>query len=149
MAKNKRIGYGITIAVQITSGSTFRTLGTLVDDIDFDDVEVEQVDITLLADKFKSFANGQADPGGVSFNIAYEESATGDSEFVFRALKNCTPSFTPNWKVHLPAGTASTSTTGVLPFAANVSGLGFSAPKAGLIVQPITLKKSGAPGFTT
>ena len=149
MAKNKRIGYGMQLQVKVTSGTTYVTLGTLVDDIDIDAASADMAETTLLTDKFKTFAPAQVDPGGVSFNVAYEDTATGDSRKLFEMLKDATPKWTPSWKIKLPAGSASTSTTGHHTFDAHVAELGMSLPKTGLIIQPITLKKSGSPGFTT
>jgi hypothetical protein len=136
----KVIGFGSTLSCDPTGGTSFTTLGAIVDGWDESQAKAEKANTSILSDKYMTAAPAQVDPGEVSFEIAYDP-MTGSSAATLGAL--LTSGAIANWQTSLNRGGTPVTST----FLGYVSGLGVAVKKAALVTQKVTIQKTGNPGF--
>lgn len=141
MALSKRLGFGCTLGVDPAGGSSFTTLGNVVDGVTGPGATATDVETTVLSDTWKTFAKADIDPGSVSFMIAYDPDDTNTQTLV--DLLGSTSSTLPTWQLTFSGSGSNTETfTGYLQAFERV------AQKGALITANITIKISGDPNFT-
>jgi hypothetical protein len=141
MSLERRIGLGFTLGVDKTGGTSFATLGNIVDGWKGSGAAAEKVDITILVDFFKQFAKGQMDPGEFTFMIAADPN-DNDTKIMGDMAIQTTP--TPNWKITYPdVGTGTVERT----FFAHVMKNPEEVTVGKLHTWEITIAVSGDPGF--
>ncbi len=145
MTLNRRIGLGFTLAVDTAGGTTFVTLGSIVDGWKESGSKADTADISILSDKYKQKSKGQIDPGDVTFSIAYDpDDATSTTLITAFSSTSATP---PNWQITYPSGTGGAGTTTTETFKGHLTGLGREVMKDKLVVCEVTITKTGDPGF--
>src|SRR5579871_2518705 len=98
MSLTKRYGYAVTLGCDSSGGSSFTVLGNIVDSIEGADVKADEIEVTLLADKIKTWAQGQIDGGQVTFKIAYDPADTSGTT-IATLLGNGNVA---NWQISYP-----------------------------------------------
>jgi hypothetical protein len=145
MSLNRRIGLGVTIAVDASGGTSFTTLGNVVDGAKEGGTKAQTGDVSILADTFMQFAKGQIDPGEKTFTIAYDPD---DSNFtVLKTLHDQIQTTPPNWQISLPSGTLGAGSTTTKTYKGFVVGMGREIAKDKLLTLEVTVKKTGDPGM--
>lgn len=145
MSLTKRIGFGVTLECDPTGGSSLVALGAIVDGIDGGEGKTDEVDTSILTDKFKTKSGAQIDPGTVSFQIAYDPADTESTHILTGLLSS---SAIANWQVAYPIiGTEIQQKDRA--FLGFVSGFKVSRKKANLVIADVTITISGDPGFAT
>lgn len=145
MSVNKRIGYGMTLGCDPNGGTSYTTLGAIVDGLKDGDAKADTADTTLLADTYKTKSKGQVDPGEASFTIAYDpDEATSTTLATLLGTASATP---PTWIVTLPAGTLGSGSITTKTFAGHLTGMGREIMKDKMITCNITITKTGNPGM--
>ncbi len=145
MTLNRRIGLGFTLAADPTGGTSFSTLAAIVDGWDEEDAKAETPDTAILADLYKTFGKSQIDPGGITFEIAYDPDHATTTTLItmFKSVSQVAP----NWQIGYPGGDSGAGSVVAESFKAHCVGMGRSVKKGKLLVCKITLKKTGQPGF--
>ncbi len=145
MAVNKRIGLGVTLACDPAGGSSYTTLGAIVDGLAESEAKADMADTSILADTWKTKSKSQVDPGEVTYTIAYDpDEATSTTLATLLASVSAVP---PTWRVTYPSGTLGAGSVTTKTFAAHLSGMGRETKKDKMIVCAITLTKTGNPGM--
>lgn len=140
MALTKRIVYGSTLAVDTSGGSSYTTLGNIVDGWDGPSAERSVIDTSVLADEYITKAPGQIDPGEVTFVIAYDPADANTNEL---EIDGGVYSWQANYKDSTSAATETETFDGF------VSSKGVAATgKDGLVTCSITITITGNPGLT-
>lgn len=145
MTLNRRIGLGFTLGVDATGGSSFTTIGSIVDGFDEDEAAADVADTSVLADLYKLKAKSQIDPGGLTFEVAWDPDFPANATLV-TTFKNLTP--IPNWQISYPAGDQGAGSIVVDTFKAHHTKMGRVIKKDKLFTCKITLVKTGQPGFS-
>ncbi len=151
MSLTRRIGLGVTLGIDTSGGSSFVTLGAIVDGFDHSGAKADVADCSIISDTFKPKGKGQVDPGEFTLMIAYDPSDaanTNSSRTLAAALATTGPPGTEaNFKINYPAvGAVNATAEYCLGW---VTGLGRTIKKDKLIVAPVTITLSGNPGFQT
>lgn len=139
MSLTKRIGLGVTLEVDLTGGTSYTTLGNVVEAVNGPDAKATIVPVELLTEEFVDKAKGAIDGGTVTYSVAYDPDDT-HSKLIGDAFLQRTP--VPRWRVAYPGATEPDV------FLAHCSAVGRERKKDGFIVAPITLDVVGDPGFT-
>lgn len=151
MALQRRIGLGITLGVDVNGGANYNTLGCIVNAIKHDGTKADEVDTSILSDTYKQFAKGQIDPGGWSFEIAYDpgdNTANTNTTARLQTMHAATGVNTYPFQLTLPAiASPGTNAAQTINFSGLVTSIGLSVEKDKLLVAPIKLKVSGNPGL--
>ncbi len=145
MAVNKRAGFGVTLSVDPTGGTSYTTLAAIVDGVSESDAKATTVDTTLLSETFMTNTKTQIDPGEVTFTIAYDPDET--TSVLLKALHTSVNPVPPAWLITYPYGVLGSGSITTKGFFAHLTGLSREQKKDGMIVQNVTLKKTGNPGF--
>lgn len=132
---SKQVGLGSTLEVS-TDGTSYESLGFIVDGFSTD-AQADDIETTVLADTFKSFAQGQRDAGSLSFDLAFDADDT--SQHVITGMFNNGTLGT--WRVTYP-DTQTESFTGY------VNGFGRAVQKDSMITSSVSVKLSGDAGLT-
>lgn len=146
MALTRRMGLGVTLAMDPAGASNYVTLGAIVDGFS-GSAKADVADMSILSDTFKPKGKGQVDPGEITLSIAYDpddNSNTNTSRALAAALALTGP--TPRtFQISYPAvGAVNASTEN---FSGHITGLGREVKKGDMIVAPVTITVSGDPGF--
>ncbi len=141
MTLRRRIGLGFTIAVDPAGGTSWTTLGNVVDGYKGPDSKADKVDVSILVDIFKPMAKGQIDSGEMTFEIAYDPEDS-HSTLVESLLQQYDP--VPTWLITYPHGGTPTRT-----FSAQLSGRSEEVSRGKLVTCTITLFIYGDPGYAT
>ncbi len=145
MSLNRRIGLGVTLGVDAAGGSSYTTLGNVVDGLKEGGSKADVADISILADTFKAKAKGQIDPNEVTLTVAYDPD---DSNYVIlKTLHDGIQTTPPTWLISLPSGTLGAGTITTKGFAGFVTGLGREIMKDKLLTCEVTITKTGNPGM--
>jgi len=72
MTTTPRAGFGQLLGCDPLGGTSYTPLGNIVEGWDGPNSEVQKVDTTLLGDKNMTSLPADADPGVISFKIAYD-----------------------------------------------------------------------------
>ena len=72
MPVNKRIGLGFTLSVDPLGGTSYTTIGAIVDGFGESEAKAMMVETAILTDVFITKSKSQVDPGEVTFIIAYD-----------------------------------------------------------------------------
>jgi hypothetical protein len=137
MTLTKRYGYGVTLGCDPAGGTAFVILGNIVDSIEGPEVKTDDIEVTLLADKDKTFLGGQIDGGTVSFQIAYDPLDTSGTT-IATLLGN---SNIANWQIKYPVIGAEVQQSDT--FFGYVNGFKRSIKRNALIVADISIKVTG------
>lgn len=143
MSLTKRIGFGVTLGCDPAGGVTYAVLGAVVDGLEGAEAKTDEVDTSVLGDKYKTKAGAQVDPGNVTFSIAYDPLDTATTTVLTGLLAS---SAVAGWQITYPVIAAETQQKDA--FKGFVSGFKRSIKKANLIVADVTITVSGTPGFT-
>jgi hypothetical protein len=143
----RRQGDGVTLDVDAAGGTTFVNVATIVDGYSSGGAKATTSDLSILTDVFMPFGKSQVDPGEVSFMIAFDP-ADGTSQLMATLLAQVgVHEQSPNWRFTFPAVGAVPSKS--FQYRAWLTGMGDEVKKGKLVNAPITLKKSGNPGYST
>lgn len=137
----KYIGFGNTLGVDSSGGSTYVIIAEVVDAINRSGMEAEVIDTAVLADQYGTFCKGMIDPGTLEFDIAYDP-GVGTSAVLAGLLESCTPA---GWEVTYTAccsGEVAESFVGLL------TSFSITSAKADLVTASISVKVSGNPGLS-
>lgn len=136
----KTIGYGSVLAVTTTSASDLN-IGQ-IRNISGPGVSANDVDTTCLdsSTNYRTFACGLLDPGEVSFGVVYD-STSATMAYITHCMND---RLSKTFKIY-HGSTAGDEDT----FTAYVKGMSREIPLDDVITCDITLKVSGAPGYTT
>lgn len=91
----KRIGYGSLLGVDTAGGSSYTDLGEIID-FSLSAATRTEVETSVLADTYKTYAPGQIDPGTCTLTVAYDPEAT-TSQTLVDLLEQRTP--VPTWQI--------------------------------------------------
>jgi hypothetical protein len=138
LSLNRLTGFGVTLGVDVTGGSTFVTLASIVTPPSGPSAKTEKVDVSILSDKSKQYAGAQIDPGEVSFEIAYDLNDVTTTTLA-TLLGN---SAIANWQITYTAGTIATET-----FKGFVSGFDRKMGVTERVSATVTITVSGPAGF--
>jgi hypothetical protein len=145
----RRIGLGITLGMDPLGGVTYVTLGAIVDGFEHDGVTLDVADMSILSDKYKTKATGQADPGKITLTIAYDPTALTTTAARLAAVidSNAAGNTVPQtFEITYPA--VGTEVAPILePFAGYVTKMGRSIKKDKLVIAPVEITLSGDPGM--
>jgi len=144
MSLTKRIGLGITLAVDTTGGTTFVDLASIVDGFT-SDAKAKDVDTSLLTDTFDTFLKGPIDGGTVTLTIAYSPEDTNTTKILGGLFYSMSQTLA-NWQITYPAvgaGTAQNET-----FLGYVSSMSRAVKRDGYLTSQVTIKVSGDPGLS-
>jgi hypothetical protein len=145
MTLNRRIGLGFTLAVDASGGSSFTTLGSIVDGLKEEQAKAEMVDTSVLADLYKTKSKSQIDPGGFTLMIAYDPDDATTTALV--AIFKNTSAVPPNWRISYPSGTQGAGIVQTETFKAHLSAMGREIVRDKMITCEITLTKTGTIGY--
>ena|ERR1700722_6502774 len=138
-SNEKRVGAGCTLAWDSTGGTTWATLGTVVDGDKFEAMW-KTANTSILADVGETFAKTSYDPGTFKFTVIYDPL---DSEYAALKTNFATLNvLAPHWQISFPdtgAGSGSTTDT----FFGLIVGLSREVKKADFLVCEITVKLTG------
>lgn len=130
------------MAVQVASNNNFNltadgvTVGYIMDSVEQTE-SADDVDVTPLGDKYKSFQRGEIDPGSLSFTIALDEGDAGNSKLVSLMASGDVVAFS----LSFPNGD-SVSQNGY------VKSLGRTIPRNDKLTRSVEVKMTGAPTVT-
>ncbi len=144
MALNRRIGLGVVIGVDAAGGTSFTTLGSVVDGAKEGGSKADVADISILSDTFKQKAKGQVDPAEVTMTVAYDPDETTTT--LLKTLHDQIQTVPPNWQISFPSGTLGAGSITTKSFKGFVTGLGREIMKDKFITQEVTITKTGDPG---
>ncbi len=131
----KKIGYTTTIASS-TSGTIASVRGISGPNASGDSVDTTTLDTT---GRYRTFIGALVDGGEVTFDLIYDtEEASHKVLAQFLSSQD-----TKSWTITYP------STFTPQTFSGHVSGLGAETPLDDVITQPVTIKVSGTPGFSS
>jgi hypothetical protein len=130
----KGIGFGSRLAIGSGSGTV---VGGIIDQIE-NEVSTEEVDTTLLGDKYKTFAPADVDPGELTFDIALDNGDTTNQTLVDLLDSGDVV----EWHI--------TYSNNVSPDSFNgwVKTLGRMISKRELLTRKVTIRLTGDPGMT-
>lgn len=131
----KKIGYTTTIATS-TSGTIASVRGISGPGASGDNVDTTTLDSTS---RYRTFIGGLVDGGEVTFDLIYDTEDAGH-KLLAQLL---TSQDTKAWTITYP------TTFTPQAFNGHVSGLGVETPLDDVITQPVTIKVSGTPGFSS
>lgn len=138
---DKRIGYGCTLGVDPAGGVTFTTIAAIIDGWSGPDTSADDVETTVLGDKYKTFARAQIDPGTVQFEIAYDPANATNQTLVDLYDSGDVAS----WQITFnDVGNGSATET----FNGYVNSFSREMTKGSLVKATISIKVSGDPGYT-
>ena len=144
MTLERRIGYGFTLGVDSTGGTSFTTIGGIVDGMDGPGATSDTADVSILTDKFKRKRKAMVDAGQVTLSVAYDP-ADSTAHLLATLLADLTN--VANWQINFPdQGTSlsqSETFTGIL------TGMARKAQRKNLVVVDLTIDVDGDPGFKT
>ena len=142
MTINRRVGLGFTLGCDAANGTSFTTLGAIVDGWKGPQGKKETVNISVLADTYMVFGVSQIDGGEVTFKIAYDpDEATSTTLNTLFAQVNQTPA---NWQIHYPVGSNGSGSTVSETFHAHVVGLSKEVKVNELMTCEVSLKITGS-----
>jgi hypothetical protein len=144
MALNRRIGLGVTVGVDSAGGTSFTTLGSVVDGAKEGGSKADVADVSILSDTFKQKAKGQIDPNEVTMTVAYDPDDTTTT--LLKTLHDSVSATPPNWQISFPPGTLGAGSITTKSFKGFVTGLGREIMKDKMITQELTVTKTGDPG---
>lgn len=151
MPLQRRIGLGVTLAVDIAGGANYNTLGAIVNAIKNSGTKADTADISILSDIWKQFAKGQIDPGEYDFEIAYDpgDNTVGTNTTArLQTMHAATGVNTYPFQLTMPAiASPGTNVAQTINFSAHLISMGATFEKDKLIVAPIKLKVSGNPNL--
>ena len=131
----KKIGFTTTIA-----SSTSGTIAS-VRSISGPNASGDSVDTTTLdsTSRYRTFIGALVDGGEVTFDLIYDtEEPSHQTLAQFLSSQD-----TKSWTITYP------STFTAQTFSGHVTGLGAETPLDDVITQPVTIKVSGTPGFSS
>lgn len=137
MALTKKIGYGFTLSIDPTGGTTWDVLGNVVDGWSGPKSKARVVDTSVLSDFWDTFLKEGCNPGEMTFNVALDPD-DGDYQALDTALASTSTTLAA-FKVDVPASTADQI------FAGMVVGLGPEVRKGQLAMAEVTIQVSGDP----
>jgi hypothetical protein len=141
----KRIGNNITLGVDVAGGSSFASIGSLIS-IDGGELTKDDVEVSLLADDYKSYLPGTRESGEFKFVLLHDPNDSTNQILVDLYNRDATGTI-PNWQVTYP--TVAGSTTAVNEtFKGYVKTLGQSYGKNELLARNVTVKLTGEHGAT-
>lgn len=138
MALNKKIGYGFVISIDPAGGTAWDALGNVVDGYSGPNSQARAVDTSVLSDFWDTFAKEGANPGQVTFDVAYD-CDDADYDALCDALESASAIAV---KIDPPASTNDQI------FNALVIGVGPEVRKGALAKAAITLQVTGDPDHT-
>ena len=151
MSLQRRIGLGITLAVDLAGGTNYNTLGAIVNAVKHGGTKKDVVDISILSDFWKQYAVGQCDPGEIDFEIAFDP---GDNTALSNTNARLTTMHATSgvnafpFQLSIPAvASPGTNTAQLINFSAHVTSVGMAIEKEKMLIAPVKLKLSGNPGF--
>ena len=139
-ALSKTYGFGSTLACDPAGGTSYGVLGAIVDGWEESEAKADEINTAVLGDRYRTKASGQVDPGSCTFDICYDPT-TGSSAAILGAL--LTSGAIAGWQTTVNTSSGPTHSAFVGP----VVGLGVSVKKGALVMQKVTVAKSGNPGF--
>lgn len=143
MSLVKRIGLGVTLAVENEAGDAFIEVGCIVDGMS-EQASGSDINTACLGDNFDTFERGSVDPGNLDTTIAYnadsadEGTAELDSLFASGDVRT--------WKITFPAKGAAPAKEST--FDGYLKDMGREIQKQAMITRSLSIKKSGNPGFS-
>jgi hypothetical protein len=140
MSLVKRVGYGNSLGVDVTGGSTFVLVASVVDGFEGPDAKAKNAETSLLTDWYDTFAPTSVDPGSVTYKIAYDPADANTHTLALLLASGAVA----NWQLTYSGGTPPTET-----FLGHVEHMGRSMKKGDFLVCNISIKVSGNPGFKT
>lgn len=151
MALQRRIGFGVTLGLDLNGGANYNTLGAIVNAIKNSGTKADVADVSILSDTYKQFAKGQIDPGEYDFEIAYDPGDTTANTNTTARLQTAhaaTGMNTYPFQITLPSiASPGTATAQTINFSAHVISLGITIEKDKLLICPVKLKVSGNPAL--
>jgi len=143
----RRTGFGFTLDVDPAGGSSFTTVGGIVN---FNGTEASRsdVDVTLLADTFMQFRGAQVDGGTLEFDVALDPNDAESKTIVSLFHRNAND-IVPNWKITHSTLTGSTLAVPTRTFRGYVNKLSDVFEKESLATRTVGVKVTDNTGFTT
>lgn len=123
-------------------GTAYAGLGAIVDGFDGGDGKTDEVDTSILSDKFKTKAGAQIDSGKVTYSIAYDPSDTATTQVLTTLFGN---SNIAHWQIVYPSLGAG-DTPAPDTFLGFVSGFKKTGKKDKLLTADVEVTISGSPG---
>jgi len=142
MTINRRVGFGNTLGVDSTGGTSFVTLGAVIDGWKGPGAKKEAIDISVLSDADKQFGVGQKDWGEVTFSIMYDPDETTTT--TLETLFNSVSQVAANWRVTYGTGSTGSGTIKTRTFLGHVVGLSPEVKVNEHLMCEVTVKVSGA-----
>lgn len=136
----KRVGFGNFLAVDPTGGTTFASIGSVVDGFHGPDSKAKEANTSILTDWYETSAPSSVDPGSVTFVCAYDP-VDATAHTIALLLGS---GAVANWQLTYSGGTPPVET-----FLGYVAGMSREMKREGLITMSITIRISGTPGFKT
>lgn len=72
----KLIGYGSQFEYSVDDGTTWVSLGGIIDGFEGPSTSYDEAETTILSDKYRTFQPVQIDPGSASFTTLYDPTST-------------------------------------------------------------------------
>lgn len=147
MTLQRRIGLGVTLGVDTALGTSYATLGAIVNAIKNGGTKADVADISILSDTFKQFGKGQIDPGEYDFEIAYDPGDTATTGKI-QTMHAATGVNAYPFLITLPAiPSPGTNAAQTIAFSAHLISMGLGVEKDKMIVCPVKLKVTGNPNL--
>lgn len=137
MALNKKIGYGFVISIDPTGGTSWDALGNVVDGFSGPNSQARAVDTSVLSDFWDTFLKEGANPGQLTFDVAYDPDDT-DYQALCTALESTSTTLAA-FKIDPPGSTNDQILSGL------VIGIGPEVRKGQLAKAAVTIQVSGDP----
>jgi hypothetical protein len=142
----RSIGYNLTFGVDFTGGTSYTTLGHIVD-IGGNDAKTDMADTTLLADQFYSWLPASTNGGSFKMSIGWDPNDTGTGS-VYGQLALAQKSGTLcGCQITVTYDPVGSPTTGTETFKAYVEGLSRKFGKKNLNMVEVELRIVGDPGM--
>src|ERR1022692_2172068 len=142
MSLNRRIGYNCALAVDVLGGTTFVSVGSVVDGFSGAGPKSIMADISILTDYFTRTAPCGVDPGSFEFGVAYDP---GDA--TSQLLSNLLASGAiANWQLtfySVGGGGSGISET----FLGYVETMGREIKRKSLVTAKVGIHIVGSPGY--
>lgn len=136
MSLIKRIGFGITLGVDPTGGTSFSVLGSVVDGFSGSGPKAIKADTSVLANWYSTYAPCGVEPGSFDFEIAYDP-AFSESHTLAILLGT---GAVANWQITFQGAVVET-------FLAYVEGMSREVKRKNLCIAKISLVVAGDPGY--
>lgn len=135
----KEIGFGAELAVATTTGGSVTI--AQIRSISGPGSDADMVDTTTLDSStyYRTFIPGLTDPGELSFELVYDTTAASHTKLQDYHDRRIGVNYTLTYP----------TTTNSQTFFAYVKGLSLEIPLDDLVVQTVTLKISGDPGWSS